>query len=171
MHENDVAPPRGLAPIAAAAIASSALLVPYLISRSTAPTPDNPGIWTWYRSLRKPVFNPPDAMFPVAWLAIESTLAWSGYRMLLQPPNAPRNMSLALLAANVLGIGGWSRLFFGSRNLPMSTVASAALGASAAAYVVQAAKVDRPAAVAGAPLVAWVAFATLLTAAVWQKNR
>ena len=71
----------------------------------------------------------------------------------------------------MLAIGGWSRLFFGSRNLPASTFASAALIASGAAYVDRARRVDRGAALAGAPFVAWVAFATVLTAEIWRRNR
>ena len=39
-----------------------------------------------------------------------------------------------------------------------------------AAYVVAAAKVDRPAAAAGEPFVAWLCFATLLAEQVWQRN-
>jgi tryptophan-rich sensory protein len=171
MQEKNNVDSRGFRPLAAATIASSTYLIPYLMSRSTSPTPDHPATWAWYRNLAKPAFNPPDRVFPIAWLAIESTLAWSGYRMLLRPSTRPRNISLALLAGNVVGIGAWGRLFFGSKNLPVSTVASAALCASATAYVAQSAKVDRRAAAAGIPFVAWVAFATVLTASVWRKNR
>ena len=159
------------APPVAALIASSAYLVPYLLSRSTAPTPNHGRIFAWYHTLRKPRFNPPDAMFPIAWLAIESGLAFSAYRMLVKPATSERNWALALLAGNVLGIGGWSRLFFGRRSLPLSTLASVALGGSAAAYTIQSKKVDQPASLASVPLVAWVAFATVLTASIWQRNR
>ena len=161
----------GFPPVAAAAIASSAYLVPYLISRSTAPSPQHPRIWAWYKSLRRPSYNPPDVAFPIAWLAIESGLAWSGYRLLKSPSSPSRNRGLALLAGNILGIGGWSRLFFGSRNLPLSTFASAALGSSAVVYVIESSKADKPAAAASIPLVAWVAFATVLTASIWRRNR
>jgi tryptophan-rich sensory protein len=37
--------------------------------------------------------------------------------------------------------------------------------------VAQAKRVDGLAAGAGVPFVAWVAFATLLTAALWRRNR
>ena len=40
-----------------------------------------------------------------------------------------------------------------------------------AGYVQSAKKVDRTAALAGVPFVAWVAFATVLTAAIWRRNR
>jgi benzodiazapine receptor len=171
MHENEVSKNQGVTPIVAATIASTAYLIPYWMNRSTSPTPNHPAIFAWYRGLRKPAFNPPDVVFPLAWLAIESTLACSGYRLMRRASTPARNLSLGLLAGNVLGIGAWGRLFFGTRNLPMSTVAAVALGGSAAAYVVKSAKVDRPAAALGVPLGAWVACATLLTASIWRKNR
>ena len=125
----------------------------------------------WYRWLRQPAFKPPDIAVPLAWVAIESSLAFASYRLLRQRPGPARNRSLAWLAFNVFNIGGWSRLFFGSRNLPASTLAAAAMVGAGAAYVAEARKADAPAAAAGVPFVAWVAFATVLTAAIWRKNR
>ena len=159
--------PRGWA----AVLASAAYVVPFMLSYSTTPTPDHPRVFFWYRTLREPAIQPPDAAFPIAWTAIESGLAYGGYRLLRATTSPARTRALALLALNVFGIGAWSRLFFGGRDLPASTVAAAALAVSSAAYVNEARKVDRPAAVAGVPLVAWVCFATVLTAAIWRRNR
>ncbi|WP_367279962.1 tryptophan-rich sensory protein [Hydrogenophaga sp.] len=68
-------------------------------------------------------------------------------------------------------IGGWSGIFFGRRNLPASTVLAAAMVGTGATYVAKARKVDLPAASSGVALVGWVAFATVLTAALWRRNR
>lgn len=156
---------------AAFALSTAALIVPTLMSRSTSPSPDHPRIMLWYKALRKPSWKPADVVIPLAWVGIESALAASGYRLLRSPAGPQRNAALALLAGNVLGIGAWSRLFFGQRNLPVSTAASAALLAGGIAYVATARKVDTVAAAAGVPLVAWVGFATVLTAAIWRRNR
>ncbi|MDO9356796.1 MAG: TspO/MBR family protein [Solirubrobacteraceae bacterium] len=164
-------PGTGLGAGLAAAISASALVVPMLLSLSTTPTPNHPRVFLWYRTLRQPAFKPPDVAIPVAWTVIESFLAAGAYRLLRKPSSPARNRSLALLAGNVVAIGAWSRLFFGRRNLPASTVAAAALIGTGAAYVAQAKKVDTPAAAAGLPLTAWVAFATVLTAAIWRLNR
>jgi tryptophan-rich sensory protein len=43
--------------------------------------------------------------------------------------------------------------------------------ATGAAYTAEASRVDDVAAAAGIPVTAWVAFATILTAAIWHKNR
>ena len=155
----------------AAAIATTAYVVPFALSRSTTPSPDHPRVFFWYRLLRKPAIKPPDLAIPIAWVAIETGLAFAGYRLMRAPSSPPRNRALALLAGNIVGIGGWSRLFFGNRSLPVATVAAAGLGVTAAIYVNEARKVDKPAAAASVPLVAWVCFATVLTAALWRKNR
>jgi tryptophan-rich sensory protein len=82
-----------------------------------------------------------------------------------------RNRALAWWALNVGLISGWSGVFFGRRSLPASTLWAAAMVGTGAAYVVQARKVDTPAAGSAVPYVAWVAFATVLTAALWRRNR
>jgi translocator protein len=116
--------------------------------------------------------GPEDQQPPVRYVVlIDSALAVGAYRLLRRPDSAPRNRALAWWALNVGLIGGWSGLFFGRRNLPASTAVAAAMVGTGAAYVVQARAVDRPAAAAGVPFVAWVAFATVLTAAIWRRNR
>lgn len=161
----------GLPPLLAAGIASGAFVVPIALSASTSPTPQHPRVFFWYRWLRKPGFKPPDIAIPIAWTGIEAALAYAAYRLLRRPGSRARNSALMWLGLNIVSIGAWSRLFFGQRNLPVSTVAAAALVATGSAYVIQANKVDRKAALAGVPFVAWVAFATVLTAAIWRRNR
>ncbi|MBC7436123.1 MAG: tryptophan-rich sensory protein, partial [Bdellovibrionales bacterium] len=107
-------------------LALGAYVLPFVLSRSTSPTPDHPRIFVWYRALRQPAFKPPDIVIPLAWTAIETGLAVAAYRLLQKPSSPERTRSLAWLAGNVAAIGGWSRLFFGSRNLPASTFAAAA---------------------------------------------
>jgi tryptophan-rich sensory protein len=155
---------------AAAAIASGALLVPLALSASSSPSPNHPATLAWYKSLRVPSFKPPDWAVPLAWIAIESALASAAYRLLRAPPSAGRSRALALLGWNVTMIGAWSRLFFGRRALGASTAAAVTMVATGVAYVKEAKPVDAGAARAGVPFVAWVAFATVLTASIWRLN-
>ena len=156
-------------PNVAAALSSVALLWPAVAGRLWGP--QRPQTAAWYRQLRKPAFQPPDAVIPVAWTLIDVALAASAYRLLRKPPSPARQQALRWWAWNVGMIGGWSALFFGRRNLPASTVAAASMVLTGAAYVEHARAVDRPAAAAGLPFVAWVGFATVLTAALWRRNR
>jgi len=158
----------GLPPTGAALLAATALVWPALAGRRWGPHRMVAGIW--YRLLHKPSFQPPDPVIPLAWGLIDSALTVAGYRLLRKPSTAPRNRALGLWALNVGLIGGWSAVFFGKRKLSTSTALAAAMIGTGVAYVAQARKVDRPAASAGVPLVVWVAFATVLTAALWRKN-
>jgi len=155
----------------ALALASTAWIVPALMSRSTAPSPNHARILLWYKSLRQPPWKPPDLAIPLAWFGIETCLAAPADRLLRRPGSPARNRALGWLATNVVSIGGWSWLFFGRRNLAVSTVASAGLLGASVAYVAAARKEDPTAAAQGLPLVAWVAFATVLTASIWRRNR
>lgn len=155
----------------AAILSSAVYVVPLALSWSTAPAPQHPRVLLWYTLLRKPGYKPPDWAIPVAWGLIETAMAGASYRLLRHPASPERNRALALLALNTVSIGAWSRLFFGRRDLATSTVAAAAMVVTGAAYVHQARRVDKPAALAGVPFVAWVAFATVLTAALWNRNR
>lgn len=158
------------APLLAASVVVAVVSAALVIGKRTSPGPDHPRTRSWYRRLEKPGFTPPTPVYPIAWTAIEASLAYGGYRLLRSKASPERTAALALWTTNQIGIAGWSAVFFGQRAPGWGTLASAALGASATAYVVAAQKVDRPAAGLGAPLVAWVGFATLLSEEIWRRN-
>ena len=169
---DDTAQPtnQGVVPRAlAAALVSTALIWPAMAGIRWGPHRLVPG--AWYRVLRKPSFQPPDVVVPVAWGLIDAALTFGGYRLLRKRGSATRNRALGWWAMNVAMIGGWSGIFFGNRNLPASTAAAALMVGTGAAYVAEAWRVDKPAAVAGIPYLGWIAFATGLTAALWKRNR
>jgi translocator protein len=153
----------------AAALGSSALIWPAVAGRRWGPQRLAAGVW--YRLLHKPSFQPPDAVMPVAWTLIDAALSIGGYRLLRSSASSARNRALGWWALNVATIDGWSGIFFARRNLPAGTAVAAAMVGTGIAYVAEAQRVDKPAAAAGLPYVAWVAFATVLTAAIWRRNR
>lgn len=159
----------GLSPPLAAGLASVALIWPALAGLRWGPQRPLSGLW--YAMLRKPGFKPPDAAIPLAWTAIDAALAAGAYRLLRRPASARRNHALLWLTLNVGLIGGWSAVFFGRRNLPASTVLAATMVGTGAAFVASAREVDAGSAAAGVPFVAWLAFATVLTATLWRRNR
>ena len=160
----------GLSPAWAAGLAIGAVTAALLLGKRASPTPDHPRTRRWYRQLEKPTFTPPSAVYPIAWTGIQAGLAYGGYRLMRAEPSPQRTVALGFWGANQVGIGGWSEIFFGNRAPGWATVASAALGASAVGYVASSSKVDAPASRLGAPLVAWVAFATMLSEEIWRKN-
>lgn len=160
----------GLSPRLAAGLAIGAVTAALLLGGRSSPSPANPGTKRWYDRLRKPGFTPPAPVFALAWPVIQAAQAYSGYRLLRAPASPERTTALAFWGANQVGVAGWSEVFFGQRAPGWATVGSAALGGSAIGHVVAARPVDGRAANAGVPLVAWVAFATLLAEEVWRRN-
>jgi benzodiazapine receptor len=125
---------------------------------------------TWYPTLRKPFFNPPDWIFAPIWTSLYVSIAIAGWRVWRKVgvTGAPAAMvTYALqLALNL----AWSFLFFGGR---MIGAALAEMLVLLVAILVNAAlfrPIDRVAAWLLTPYAAWVAFAALLNFALWRLN-
>lgn len=160
----------GLSKPAALAIVATILGASALVGRRNAPDPSHPATRRWYKRLDKPSYTPPDAAFGAVWPVLETGLAVGGYRLLRAPPGPSRNAAVGLWLLNSAMIGGWTEIFFRKKQLGTGAIASGAMIATGAAYMVTAAKVDRPAAATAVPFVAWLGFATLLAERIWARN-
>lgn len=125
----------------------------------------------WFRSLRKPSYQPPGWVFGPVWTALYGAIAYSGWRVWRAEPSRARTRSLALWAGQLALNGAWTPLFFGARRPGLALADLLALDVAAAAYTVSAARVDRTAAIAFAPYLGWLGFATLLNGSIVAKNR
>lgn len=170
MDRQDTVAAGGLTRLAALAAVSAVLGESAIVGRRNAPDPSHPGIRRWYRRLDKPGYTPPDALFGAVWPVLETGLAVGGYRLLRRPAWGARNAAVGLWLVNTAIVGGWTQLFFREKRLGASAAASGAMAVTGAAYVATAAKVDRPAAAAALPFVAWLAFATLLAERIRRDN-
>jgi len=133
------------------------------------------GVATWYPTLRKPRYVPPNAAFPVAWttlyvdIATTSASAIDRYRD--DGDDAGAGAYIAALGANLALNAGWSWLFFAKKKLGMSAVAAAVLSLSSADLVRRTAEADPKLGVALAPYPLWCGFATVMSADIWRLNR
>ncbi len=122
----------------------------------------------FYAQLQLPGWAPPASVFGPVWTALYALMAVAAWLATREPraPRAARVLFFAQLACNAL----WSWLFFGWRLGAPAFADVVVLLALVAATTVQFWRA-RP--LAGAlllPYLAWVAFATALTFAVWQRN-
>ena len=117
-----------------------------------------------------PSFTPPGPVFGIAWTGLDALLGYSGYRLLIASPSLRRTTALGAWSLNLLGIGGFSWVLFGRKRLDEALGVTAGMVATSAAAVATAATVDKHAAGADLPLLAWVLFATLLQEEVWRRN-
>jgi benzodiazapine receptor len=127
----------------------------------------------WYQTLAKPAFNPPDWVFGPVWTLLYAMIAVAGWRVWrLRGWTANGALNPALLAWAVqLGLNlGWSFVFFGARMIGAALVEIGMLLAAIAVTARLFWRIERAAAWLLAPYAAWVAFATLLNAALWRLN-
>ncbi len=125
----------------------------------------------WYRSLRKPPFQPPPAVFGPVWTALYGMMARSAHRIWQRPRSPARTAALVLWKAQLAANATWSWLFFGRRRPKAALVDIGVLIGLVGAYTAVARKVDRKAAWMMAPYLAWLSFATLLNAEIVRRNR
>ena len=131
---------------------------------------------TWYRTLRKPSWTPPDQAFGPVWTVLSTLIGLSAGLVQRQARARPERavagrLALGAWLAQLALNAAWSAVFVGRRQIAGGLAVSAALWAAIGVYLVLAARVSRWAAVVLAPYWAWVAFATALNARIWRLNR
>ena len=125
---------------------------------------------SWFRTLKKPSFQPPSWVFAPVWMVLHGSIAASGWRIWRSPPSLERTRALVLWAKQLLLNGAWTPLFFGAHKPTAALADLMALDVAAGKYAVGAAKVDRTAAMLVAPYLAWLGLATALNAAIVARS-
>ena len=121
----------------------------------------------WYAALVKPSFNPPNWIFAPAWTVLYILIAVAGWRVFeREPGSAAMAVWAVALALNFL----WSPVFFGAQRPEAALAVVAMLLAAIVVFIALAWRIDTAAALLFVPYAAWVAFATLLNAAVVRLN-
>ena len=128
-------------------------------------------VGTWYPTLQKPSWTPPSAVFSPVWTILYILMAIAAWRVwrVGSPEDARMTFRLhgAQLALNAL----WSILFFGMRQPGAALVEIIVLWLVLIRLQVRFSQTDRLAGFLWAPYVAWVSFAAVLNASIWELNR
>lgn len=130
-----------------------------------------PKIQTWYSSLAKPWFSPPNWLFGPAWTALYALMGIALY-LVWQKGVKTQNEKYAVGIFGIqLGLNAlWSFLFFGMESLFFGFACIAAMWLAIAATIWKFYVIDKKAAYALVPYIAWVSFAAILNYAVWMLN-
>jgi translocator protein len=150
---------------AAAAVAATAV-IGGLASRPA----DSP----WYRSLRKPAYQPPRQAFPIVWPVLYADIAVVSSNTLdemARRSTQERRRYITALTVNLLLNASWSWVFFNRRLIGTSAIAAAALTASSADLTRRAVAVQGLRAAPLALYAVWCAFASVLSSHIWFLNR
>lgn len=127
-------------------------------------------VGTWYPTLQKPVFNPPDWVFAPVWTLLYFMIALAGWRVWRSAGMAGARAGMAAYAAQLALNLAWSFLFFGSRMIGIAFAEILLLLAVIGVNAVLFWRIDRLAGWLLVPYAAWVAFACVLNFALWRLN-
>jgi benzodiazapine receptor len=127
-------------------------------------------VGSWYATLTKPAFNPPNWIFAPVWTALYFMMATAGWRVWRREGLHRASWALSLFALQLALNLAWSILFFGMRSIGAALVEIVVLLLAILATTAVFWQRDRLAGMLFVPYAAWVAFATVLNAALWHLN-
>ena len=142
------------------------LLIGFLSSFATQSS-----VSTWYTTLNKPSFNPPNAIFAPVWtvlyilMGVAAGIVWSKGFHHIWVKTALYHFGFQLLF-NAL----WSIVFFGFKNPFWALIVILVLLTLIILTIRWFRVVSKLAALLLIPYLLWVAFATILNFSIWQLN-
>ena len=127
-------------------------------------------VGTWYQTLKKPVFNPPDWVFAPVWTMLYLMIAVAGWRVWRRVGLSGARAGMVAYSTQLALNLAWSFLFFGGRIIGFALAEIMLLLTVICANAVLFWRIDRVAGWLLAPYAAWVAFACALNFALWTLN-
>lgn len=147
-----------------------AFLAPCLAVSAVGAAATAISVGTWYPTLAKPAFNPPNWIFAPVWTALFFMMAIAAWRVWRRDGLRNARWALTLFALQLALNLSWSIVFFGLRSIGWALVEIVALLLAILATTLVFWQRDRVAGILFVPYAAWVAFATVLNAAIWRLN-
>ena len=131
---------------------------------SLATTPNIP---TWYATLSKPSWNPPNWLFGPVWTSLYAMMAVAGW--LVWKREGWGTASLCFAVQLVLNLA-WSFIFFGAHQTGLAFLEIILLWLAIAATIISFWSVSKTAAALLIPYLLWVSFAAILNFTIWRLN-
>lgn len=143
------------------------LAVGFLGSRITQTTID-----TWYPTIEKPIFNPPNWVFAPVWTLLFILMGFAAgliWNKLEENKEAVKKAMLFFIIQLLLNLF-WSYLFFGLNNLLLASIEIVLLWLIIYETYVLFKRINSKASYLLIPYLAWVGFATILTISIYFLN-
>jgi translocator protein len=138
------------------------LLVAAVASAGAMTAPD-----AWFAELAKPSFNPPGWIFGPVWTLLYVLMAVAAWRVYRQKGV---DISIGAWVAQLVLNAAWSPLFFGMHRIELALIDIVILDLIVTTTIVLFFRRDRVAGWLMVPYLAWISFATVLNASIWQLN-
>ena len=130
-------------------------------------------ITTWYPTLVKPFFNPPNWIFAPVWTALYIMMGFAGGIVWTKIDQDEKTVKKAFLFFIIqLGLNAlWSFIFFYLHNPLLAFIEIIILLLIIFETYSQFKKIDKIAGFLFIPYLCWVSFAMILNASIWWLNR
>lgn len=127
---------------------------------------------TWYASLNKPSWRPPNKVFPVVWTTLYTGMGYASYLVWKDLGGFNENslVPLGLYGTQLALNWAWTPIFFGAHKIKWAFVEVLFLYGAAAATTVSYYSVNKTATLLMVPYLAWLSLATCLNYRIWKDN-
>jgi translocator protein len=127
-------------------------------------------ITTWYATLHKPVFNPPNYLFGPVWTLLYILMGISLYLIWRSPSGDARNYALAIFGIQLVLNFTWSFIFFSFKQTGWAFFEIILIWVCILAMIIIFHRINKTAAIIQVPYLIWVSFASVLNGSIWWLN-
>lgn len=125
---------------------------------------------TWYATLAKPSWNPPNWIFGPVWSTLYALMGVAAWLVWRQREQARARAALGLFGIQLVLNTLWSFVFFGAEAPGPALAEIVVLWLAIAATMWTFRRISAAAAWMLAPYLVWVSFASCLNFAIWRLN-
>jgi translocator protein len=125
---------------------------------------------TWYQTLHKAPFNPPDGFFSPIWVLLYFMMAIAGWRVWTKSSSAAGRYALFLFSVQLALNLGWSVLFFGYQMVGLALLEMVVLIFTVILTTLHFWVIDKWAGILFLPYGVWLLFAVLLNGFIFFMN-
>lgn len=130
------------------------------------------GVPGWYRTLAKPSWNPPNAVFAPVWTVLYILMGIALYLVWKSNTSMEAKKPALMFWAGQLVLNAiWSFLFFSQHAIGLALVEIVLLWLFILITIFLFARISNVAAWLLVPYISWVSFAAILNFTIWQLNK
>lgn len=127
-------------------------------------------ISTWYTTINKPSFNPPNYLFGPVWTILYILMGISLYIILQSPKTELRKKAITIFFIQLFLNFCWSFIFFKFQLLGLAFIEIIFMWVSILTMIILFFEINRKAALIQIPYLLWVSFASILNGSIWFLN-
>ena len=125
---------------------------------------------TWYQTLNKPNFNPPDWVFGPVWTTLYILMGVSIWLIWKKEASKVRTISMIIFWVQLFFNIFWTYLFFGIQRIDLGLFEIFFLIFLILMNIIYFYKIDKIASYLLVPYVLWVSYASILNYKIWVLN-